>query len=165
MKKTKLCFAFSISILVGALLTVAITGCKTHLASGGAYSPGEFVVTTNVAGTTATNFVLSSAQNIAFYEADTAYNAAYSIVDAAFKWESDNRAQLYKLTPEIKHTLDKIRPAAWQVQQRWAAARQAYEANPIPANLTAIQTLVAQIQSLVPTVTAAEAMVTTNSVH
>jgi hypothetical protein len=157
--KNKLMFMTAMALAVAA---IGLTGCKTpQLAAGGAYSPGEFVLTTNSTGAVSTNFVATSAPDVAFFVADQTYNAAYSIVDSAFKWEADNREQLYTLFPQIKKTLDGIRPTAWNIQRRWAFARKAYEDNPISANLTTIQAIVAEIQRLVPVVTAAEATVTT----
>jgi hypothetical protein len=141
-----------LTILVFSAL-LAFAGCKTTLAPGGAYAPGYYTVTA-----TSTNFVATGAPNTAFYVADQTFNAAYAVVDSAFKWEMDNRAALFKLDPAIKHTLDKIRPTAWNIAQRWAVARKTYEANPIPANLSTMQTLVAEIQSIIPAVTAAEAL-------
>lgn len=136
------------------------SGC-TNLQQGGAYAPGEFTIAAD--GTT--NFNASASPDIAFYYADATYNSAYSIVDAAFKWEAGNRAALFKLDPDIKHALDSIRPTAWDIQKRWAVARSSYVLNPVPANLTTIQTIVDEIQRIVPAVTAAEALVSTNNIH
>lgn len=154
-------------IAAAALSAIVLAGCATpHLANGGAYAPGAVNVSTNADGSTITNFVASSSPNLALYYADASYSTAYAIVDGAFQWEKQNRTQLFALDPDIKHQLDAIRPAAWDVNQRWALARKAYLQSPIPANLTAIQQIIAQVQALVPAVQAAQglALTSTNSV-
>ncbi|MDE2100124.1 MAG: hypothetical protein KGL39_22910 [Patescibacteria group bacterium] len=148
----------------GLLVTVAAalvlfglgTGCQTHLAPGGAYAPGYFTVQTNADGSTGTKFTATAQADIAFYYADASYNTAFAIVDGAFKWEQQNRAALWKLNPNIKHTLDKLRPTAWDIHVRWAKARQAYLQNPIAANLTSYELIVAEIQKVAATAQATE---------
>lgn len=154
-------------ILFGLVIATFVfcgASCNKKLAPGGAYAPAQFLVTTNADLTTTTNVTATAAPDLAFFAADTAFSLAYATVDGAFKWERDNRAKLFALDPDIKHTLDKIRPQAWAVNQRWAAARQAYRQNPIPANLTTFQQIVAQVQALVPAVLAAQAKVVSPAV-
>src|SRR5262245_2666148 len=127
-KKT---FTALLSLSVGLL-----AGCVgKRLEPGGAYAPGGFVVTTNTGGVGETNFMPTAQADMAFYVADSSYDLAYSIIDGAFKFERDNRAALWRVSPSIKHTLDEIRPKALEIHKRWAAARQAYIANPVATGL------------------------------
>lgn len=118
-----------------ALIFPAVSGCKTPtLEKGGAYDTGNKL------------------PDLAFYAADSAYDFAFSAIQGAFKYERDNRLALWKISPQIKHTLDGIRPTVWDINVRWAKARRAFLANPLPENLTALQTILAEIQRLVPIV-------------
>jgi hypothetical protein len=65
-----------------------------------------------------------------------------------FRFERDNRDNLWKLSPDIKHTLDKIRPDAAQAVQTYAAARKAYIANPTPTGLSMLNTILAKVQQV-----------------
>lgn len=136
MKKFLQPLAISLALL-GALLAAPI-GCKhPSLELGGAYA--------------ATNTV----PDYAFFVADSAFDLAYSTIDAAFKFERDNRALLWKISPDIKHTLDQIRPQASVVTTQYLTVRAAYMANPVPANLTTLQTVLAKMQQLATAATAA----------
>ena len=134
------------SLLLGLLLISS--GCATKLAPGGAYAPGITTITTDANGNAVTNFTATAATDKAFYIADASYDLAYSTIDAAFTFEKENRDALWKISPEIKHTLDSIRPQAWLVNMQWAAARKAYVANPTPPGLSSLQTFLSQIQNL-----------------
>jgi hypothetical protein len=121
-------------------LCVALCGlgssCKnSRLAEGGAYAP--------VTGSTT-----NAAANLAFFQADSAYDLAYAAIDAAFKFEKENRAMLWKISPGIKHALDKIRPEAVNINRKYLAARAAYMAYPTPAGLGELQTMLGQLQQL-----------------
>ena len=117
-------------IMLAALMIGAV-GCKTAtLETGGAYAP---------TATTA---------NMPLYLADSAYKIAYDAVNLAFQTEFNNRAVLWKLSPKIKQTLDGIRPQAWDANVRWAAARAVYDAAPTAANLTTLQTVLQNMQTL-----------------
>jgi hypothetical protein len=141
-----------------AAIALAVCGCKTKLEPGGAYAPGVSQIVTNVDGTVSTNFTATAAPDIAFYYADAAYNTAYAMADGVFKWEMQNEKALWKLNPKIKHTLDDLRPKVWAIHVQWAKARQAYLANPIPANLNIYQRIVAQIQSLAAAASSVETL-------
>lgn len=119
-----------LSILTVALL---LTGCAHRLEPGGAYYPP------------------GQQADFALYAADAAYDLAYSTLDTVFKVERDNRAALFAISPNIKHALDDLRLRAWGVNVRWAHARQAYLANPVPSNLTALQEVLAHAQQLAVT--------------
>lgn len=123
--------------MVGAL---AVTGCKATLEPGGAYAPA---VTNSNGVVTATQ-----APDMAFYQVDAAFRVAYSTVDAVFKFEEDNRLALFKLSPDIKHTLDSIRPGAVKARDDYITARAAYMANPVPAGLSNLQTILLRMQQL-----------------
>lgn len=145
-----------IALVIACLILPVLTGCKTRLAQGGAYAPGTTTITTDLNGVTSTNFVATAAPDKAFYLVDADYDLAYATLDAAFTFEKENRDALWKVSPEIKHTLDSIRPQAWIVNLQWAAARKVYAANPIPAGLSNLQTYLAQIKNLA---TAAQAAI------
>lgn len=115
-------------------------GCKApQLEAGGAYAPLD------------ANGVAIVAADPVFFEVDSAYDLAYSTIDGAFLFERQNRAALWQISPQIKHTLDAIRPQAWAVAVQYAKARQAYIANPVPANLSTLQSVLAHAQQLVAT--------------
>lgn len=139
------CFAPLIgAIAFAGLLT---TGCQSpKLEQGGAYAPA----TTNVDGTV----TALSAPDMALFVADTAYKIAYDAVDGVLKYEYENRAELSQKIPSLKPALDKIRPQVWKIEQDWAVARTTYMANPTPANLGKLQTILGEIQRLVPAVQA-----------
>lgn len=110
------------------------TACQSaRLESGGAYAPAGQVA------------------DMQFYQIDAAYDLAYSSIDGVFKFERDNREALWKLAPNIKHTLDSIRPQAWDANVEYLKARAVYIANPVPANLTPLQTALAKIKQLLIT--------------
>lgn len=118
-------------------------GCKgPNLEPGGAYSPA----TTNELG----EVTLTTEPERALYVSDAAYKFAYTAIFNVFKLERDNRAEFAKISPEIKNGLDKIRPIAVDIDQRWARARKAYKDNPTPAGLDTIQRIISEIQRLLP---------------
>lgn len=129
-------------------MAIALVACRSVLERGGAYAPGTFVVATNDSGVVVTNFIAISAPNRAFYIADASYDLAYSAVDAAFEFERKNRDMLWRLSPSIKKTLDDLRPKAWDVNVKWAKARQAYLMNPTPDGLTDLQRTLAELQNI-----------------
>lgn len=94
------------------------------------------------------------APDYAFYTIDAAYDLAYSSINAAFKFEYDNRAYLFGVSPQIKHTLDSIRPQALDADKQYLAARAAYIANPTPAGLTGLQAILAKVQQFASAITA-----------
>jgi len=127
-------------LLVGLISCCSMihTGCKSTLAIGGAYAPG-------------TNGISTTQPDLAFYLTDSSYDVAYAALEAAFKFERDNRPALWSLSPIIKQTLDKIRPTALQASNEYLLARAAYMANPVPANLSGLQTALAKMQQLTAT--------------
>lgn len=136
MKRWKLCAA----MLLLPIMILCWEGCAHKLELGGAYRPA----TTNAAGIV----VDASTPDYAFFSVDLAFSTAYSAVDAVFKFERDNRVALWKVSPNIKHTLDNLRPKVWDVVRRYARARKAYLSNPLPAGLTTLQTVLGEIQKL-----------------
>lgn len=138
-------FKFVLLVLAAtALLVTPLTGCKSNkLEPGGAYAPSTPVVTDGV-----TNWVATAAPDPIFYSTDVAFDFAYTIVDTAFKFEKDNRQLLWSLSPEIKQTLDKLRPQAAAVVTAYTTARAKYLQNPTPAGLSQLSTLLSQIQNL-----------------
>ena len=126
------------------IATIPMTGCKTNrLEPGGAYAPATPVVTDG-----ATNWVATVAPDPVFYSTDVAFDFAYTIVDTAFTFEKNNRALLWSLSPEIKGTLDKLRPQAAAVVSAYTNARRNYILHPTPAGLGQLQTLLTQLQNI-----------------
>lgn len=146
MKKTLVGFIALLSLSIGLWC-----GCKATLAPGGAYAPTVF--TTNATtGVITTNQMPS---DMAFYITESTFILAASTIDTAFRFERDNRAALWKLSPDIKHTLDKIRPDATQAVNAYAAARKVYMANPTPAGLDMLNTIMAKAQQIASAAAAA----------
>ena len=143
--KNKLCAVLAPLLLIAWLfaLSSALIGCKASLQSGGAYAP------TNSAG------VATVQPDLQFYQVDAAYDLAYSVIDAAFKFERDNRNYLWQLSPTIKHTLDEIRPQAVMANAQYLTARAKYLSNPVPTGLSELQTILAKVQQLTTTASAA----------
>jgi hypothetical protein len=139
-----------IGITALSLMTLGLIGTGCHRATlqpGGAYSPG----TTNDAGI----FIPTQMPDITFYQIDAAFDLAYSTVDAAFKFERDNRLLLWKVSPQIKHTLDTIRPKAQDISVRYLLARSVYLMSPTPAGLTKLQSILSEISNIAVAATAA----------
>jgi hypothetical protein len=135
---------------LGLMGAAASIGCKNpQLETGGAYAPGQIVVENGT-----TNVVATFAPDRAFYIVDASFELAYSAVDAVFVFERQNRQALWNLSPEIKRTLDKIRPEAAEVVRKYTQARAAYVANPTPAGLSSLETILGQLQSLSSAATA-----------
>lgn len=122
---------------------MAFTGCASKLQSGGAYAPTKTVIENGQ-----TNIVATAAPDKAFFVADAAFDLAYSAVDAAFNFERNNRLLLWRISPEIKHTLDKIRPQAFNAAQTYALARDGYMANPTPAGLDGVRNALGKMQQI-----------------
>ena len=129
-----------------------LTGCQSpRLEAGGAYAPA--IVTTNMDGTVTT--MPTAAPDMPLFVADSAYKLAYDAVDGVLLFEYNNRAELQQKFPKLKPALDKIRPEVWDVEVRWAKARKAYLASPTPAGLSQLQTMLGELQRLVPVAQAA----------
>lgn len=135
-------------IIISVLAAITLIACKSTLEQGGAYAPGTFVIATNDSGVVVTNFIAVAAPNRAFYLADASYDLAYSAIDAAFEFERRNRDALWRLSPSIKRALDDLRPTAWDINVKWAKARQAYLLNPTPPGLTDLQRLLSELQNV-----------------
>ena len=135
------------SILFVVLCLALSTGCKATLEQGGAYAPA---ITNAVTGEVTYNQL----PDMEFYNVDAAYLLAYSTVNAVFQFERDNRAYLWKVSPNIKRTLDQIRPQAVAANAEYHKARAVYIANPVPTGLDRLQTILAKINQLSITATA-----------
>lgn len=123
-----------LTIIACASLVTGFTACnKSTLAPGGAY-------------------VVNNQPDMAFFVADAAYQIAYNTVDAGFTFEQKNRAYLWSISPNIKQSLDKIRPDAVKFNQDYLKARAVYMSNPTPAGLTGIQQILGKMQQLVSVV-------------
>lgn len=133
-----------LSSLLGCLLLAgALVGCSsTKLESGGAYAPVD----------AQGNAIIKP--DFQFFVADAAFKLAYNTVDAGFKFEQDNRLFLWQLTPNIKHTMDQVRPQAVKARDDYARARAAYMAVPTPAGLTQLQNILGQMQQIASAVQA-----------
>lgn len=115
-------------LLIGAL---AFAGCvtSTRLAPEGAYAASE-----------------TKAAQAELYTLDAAFDLAYHALDATFKYERANRALLWKLSPNIKRHLDKLRREAGVVRDDYALARTLYLETPTPAGLNEMQTALNKLQ-------------------
>ena len=145
MNRLKMTIA-EIVITVTMLVAIALMGCKSgKLEGGGAYAPS----TTNSAG------IAVAQPDYKFFICDLAFSTAYSAVDAALTFEKNNRKLLWGVSPEIKHTLDKIRPVAWSAVQKYSRARRVYLTSPTPAGLSTLQNLLSEIQKIAASAQAA----------
>jgi hypothetical protein len=134
-----------VALGVASLLFIT-AGCHSpQLQAGGAYAPS--IVTTNADGSTVTS---PGTPETALFIADSSFKLAYDAIDGVFKFEMDNRADLAAKFPQLRPALDKLRPQVWKICKRWAIARQVYKANPTPAGLSQVQTILADIERLVP---------------
>jgi len=134
------------AVVICAALMLLFVGmsCKTpSLESGGVYAP------TNQVGQVIYN-------DLGLALADASYQFAYSTVLAPLRFERDNRVMIFAANPQVglsvKHAMDRVREQVWMVDVRWATARKAYRASPTPAGLTALQTILAEIQRIIPAV-------------
>lgn len=135
----------------GPLVTLwLLCGCHSTLQPGGAYAPGNW--STNSAGIL--NFMPSAAPDLQLYQADAAFLLSDRAIHGAFSIELANRQLLWEISPSIKHTLDQLRPRVLEAEIAWATARQAYLAAPVPANLSAVQLILARLQRLEAVATA-----------
>lgn len=124
-----------VPLLFLLVLPVAMLGAGCHtpkLEPGGVYAP------TNSTGVVYNDLGLALA--------DASYKFAYESVTALLRFERDNRAAIWEVTPEVKRALDRVRPEVVAIDRRWALARAAYRANPTPAGLGTLQTILSEIQ-------------------
>lgn len=122
---------FYLSVLIGIFLGGAlVAGCAHKLETGGPYAP------------------VGQQPDPAFFVTDSAFCLAYGAMDGAFKFERENEAALWKISPKVKTALDKLRPQAWDWSTRYAKARAVYLANPTPEGLSPLNLALAEIQKL-----------------
>jgi hypothetical protein len=123
-------------VLICGLFCFGLSGCawaksgSPKLAAGGAYA--------------------QTAQHPALpelYVLDASFDLAQSALTVVFNFERDNRKLLWGISPDIKHSLDKLRREAKQVATDYAIARAAYLANPFPENLGPLTVYVSRLQS------------------
>ena len=131
-------------LILALTASVLLSGCQTpRLEPGGAYAP------TNSVGQVVYN-------DVGLAVADASYKLAYQTVLGFMKFERDNRAAIAAINPSVgasvKAELDKLRPQVVSIDLRWAKARKAYRLNPTPAGLSTIQTILSEIQRLIPAV-------------
>lgn len=129
--RTKLHIAFTCALLLAFSNGCLLTNPDKKFEPGGAYAK------------TATTAAMPE-----LFAADSAFDLAYKALDTTFKYERDNRAALWSVSPKIKHTLDALRPQASQAWLDYAVARQAYLATPTAANLSPLQTALGKLQQL-----------------
>lgn len=138
-------------LLLGLCLALGCSSQNARLEQGGSYAPATFLTDTNGAQVT----LPTQAPDIGFYQVDSAFNLAYGTVQGAFKFERDNRAMLWKVSPKIKKALDPFRPQVWDAVVRYTKARAAYMAMPTPADLGGLQAILSEVQALTSAVVAA----------
>lgn len=145
-------------LLTLAALSIGLcAGCKSsgRLEQGGAYAPGSYQIATNDSGGAVTNFVATAAPDRALFVIDSAFDLAYSTFTTVTDIERRNRQWLWSVSPDIKHSLDKIRPQASEAAKRFSMARETYLKNPTPGGLTELQTILSQFQNLAASAQAA----------
>lgn len=126
-----------------AALFIAAWGCKTpKLEAGGAY----VYSVTNMVGT---NLVITSTSDIGLYTADSAFKLAYQTLDLVFNLELNNADYFWKISPEIKHSLDKVRAVVDKAVPEYLAARAAYISNPSSPGLSGLNAILAKITQCV----------------
>lgn len=138
---------FHVIIIAAALGMVALgatffIGCKApKLEAGGVYAP------TNTLGQVTVN-------ELPLALVDASYKFAYETVLSPLRFEKEHRAEIYALSPTVgaavKAKLDDIRAEVWKIDVRWALARKAYRSSPTPAGLTTLQTILAEVERLIP---------------
>lgn len=128
-------------LAIAALFTaLVLCACKSNLAPGGAYAPTNSVIVNGQSVTVA--------PDKAFYAVDAAYDLAYSVVDAAFHFEADNGALFAQISPGIRRTMNQVRARARDVDRRYALARRTYMANPTPAGLSTLQSILSEANAV-----------------
>lgn len=126
-------------------LLMMLPACGTpKLELGGAYAPAATNITASTEGVLVTNVVSTVAPDIAFFTVDSAFLLAHSAIDAVFTIEKNNRQLLWQVSPEIKHTIDAIRPKAVEIVKQYAIARAVYRAHPTPAGLSTLEEILAR---------------------
>lgn len=120
-----------ILVLLGFL--ALLPGCKSTLEPGGPYAPE------------------GQKSDMPFFAVEGAFDIAYSAIDAVFKFERDNRVELWKYNPDIKRTLDKIRPESAKVVVQYARARSEYIKHPTRQGLSAMEQALSIAQRLAST--------------
>jgi hypothetical protein len=158
-------FAFAVLIAPLGLTGCNLFGGSKNLEAGGAYAPASFQVVTNSSGIVSTNITALAAPDPAFYAVDASFDLAMTTIDGLFKWERNNRAFLWKISPSIKHSLDAIRPQAWSAITLYTSARQGYMASPTPDGLSTMQMLLSKLQALESAAQQAANSAATNSTH
>lgn len=133
----------ALMLAVGMTLAVASfsTGCgHATLEPGGSYAP---LPITNVDGT-----VTAPRADFELFVADQSFLLAKDAVSTVMTFERDNRALLWSVSPQIKHSLDKLRPQVLEAETRYAYARRVYLAQPGPENLNTLQGILTELQRL-----------------
>lgn len=120
---------------LSGLMLLLVCGCG--LLRGDKFEPGGAYAKTE-----------TSAAMPDLYVTDAAFDLAFKSLDTTFKFERDNRAALWVISPKIKHALDGLRVEASQVWLDYAAARQAYLSVPIAANLDTVRLALAKLQQI-----------------
>lgn len=116
-----LCLSFLLSpiwmpVFTGAIVGAGCSGCST-LAPEGVYGSDKLL-----------------------YETDKLIVDSYQIFDAFLRLEKENRDALFKVSPEIKKTADKIRADGPKWISSAIAMRDAYKSQPGTDTKTALET-------------------------
>lgn len=118
-------------IIIAAALVGFGFGCSTErLEIGGSYAqPGQ-------------------TPDLILFQTDSAFDLAFTATQATFKFERDNREMLWKVSPDIKHSLDAARPTAFQCGQEYQRARAAYLLSPTPEGMDTLKTVLSKMSSI-----------------
>jgi hypothetical protein len=119
------------------LLCGAVIGCKSpKLELGGAYAP------------VGPDGVARIAPDVGFFAVEASFKLAHNAIRTVFDFEMENEAMLWRISPEIKRTLDKVRPQVNDAILVYARARDAYLASPTPAGLSNLEFALAKVKQL-----------------
>lgn len=122
-------------LILTAIAAIALVGCvkgNKRLETGGAYA--------QVSGS-------STNADYAFFAVDLTFKTVYSSVDAAYKFEFDNRDDIWKVSHKVKQVLDKTKPSITKAVIGYGIARQQYKLNPTASNLESMKGYISLLQT------------------
>lgn len=128
-------------VSIGLFVTTGSSCRGDRLEPGGAYAPTQVDPLTGVVTPT-------SAPDIQIFIIDTLYKLTFSSVDLIFDLERSNERFFWSISPDIKHTLDKLRIPTWEINVEFHRARDAYDANPTPAGLSTLETILGRMRQV-----------------
>lgn len=141
MKKRISNLAVLLLVSIGLFVTTGSSCRGDRLEPGGAYAPTQVDPLSGVETPT-------SAPDVQFFILDTLYKLTYSTVDLVFALERQNERFFWSISPDIKHTVDKVRLQAVPINLEFHRARNAYKSNPTPAGLATLETILGKMRQI-----------------